>query len=175
MVLAEDETDLLLFPVLRAAWARRGEPTEVLLSGRNARRIIFGAMNLRTGKRLFLARQRNRKEDFQEFLRLIRRHYRGWHATLLLDENPSHTPKRAKELSREFGVHFLWLPKRSPELNPMDTLWGKAKDAVSANLQRGTILDHVQRFLEYLTHLSDYQALSLSGVFSENFWLQDVL
>ena len=35
--LFEDETDLLLFPPLRAAWGLRGQPTEVPISGFNAR------------------------------------------------------------------------------------------------------------------------------------------
>src|SRR5918996_5145314 len=65
VLLAEDETDLLLFPPLRANWGRRGEPSRVLLSGWNARRVVFGAMNLRTGARLFSVRQRQRQEDFQ--------------------------------------------------------------------------------------------------------------
>jgi len=65
VLLVEDETDVLLFPLLRANWSRRGEPACVLISGRNARRVVFGAMNLRTGKRLFLARQHQRQHDFQ--------------------------------------------------------------------------------------------------------------
>src|SRR5207253_1206551 len=68
VVLAEDETDLLLFPPLRAAWSLRGQPLRVVLCGRNARRVVFGAMNLRTGRRLFLPRQRQRAADFQAFL-----------------------------------------------------------------------------------------------------------
>jgi hypothetical protein len=65
VVLAEDETDLLLLPRLRAGWAPRGEPVEVHISGRNARRVIFGAMNLRTGTRLLLPRAGGRAGDFQ--------------------------------------------------------------------------------------------------------------
>src|SRR3954468_1082071 len=42
---AEDETDLLLFPPLRAGWAPRGEPAEVWLAGGDARRVVFGAMD----------------------------------------------------------------------------------------------------------------------------------
>src|SRR6478735_9929807 len=46
VVLVEDETDLLLFPPLRAMWSPRGQSAQVLLSGRNGRRAVFGAMNL---------------------------------------------------------------------------------------------------------------------------------
>jgi hypothetical protein len=158
VLLAEDETDLLLFPLLRASWGRRGEPTQVLLSGRNARRVVFGALNLRTGKRLFLARQRQRQQDFQAFLELIHRHYHGWHVALLLDENPCHTAAGSQQLARDLNIELLWLPKRAPELNPLDELWGQAKDIVSANLQYPTIDDHLQTFLEYLECLTDWEA-----------------
>jgi len=175
VLLVEDETKLLLFPPLRAAWARVGETTEVLLSGWNARRIIFGTMNLRTGTRLFLVRKQQKKEDFQEFLRLVRRHYRGWHVALLLDENPCHTAPASRILAAGLDFKLLWLPKRSPELNPMDELWGQAKDAISVNKQRETIDDHADRFLQYLGSLSDWEALQTSGVFSDRFWLRSIM
>src|SRR5207244_6049696 len=78
VVLVEDETDLLLFPPLRAMWWLRGMPAQVMLSGANARRVVFGCMNLATGHRLLLGRRRQRADDFQAFLRLVRRQYRGW-------------------------------------------------------------------------------------------------
>src|SRR5262249_24348675 len=42
VVLAEDATDVLLFPPVRAAWAERGREAEVRISGGTARRVIFG-------------------------------------------------------------------------------------------------------------------------------------
>jgi hypothetical protein len=171
--LAEDETDLLLLPRLRAGWALRGEPAKVHISGRNARRVIFGAMNLVTGTRLLLARTKGRAGDFQTFLAEVRRRYRGWHVALLLDESPSHTAKSSLRACE--GMTPLWLPKRSPELNPMDTLWGQAKDVVAANKQCGTIEDQVDRFLGHLNSLSGREALHTSGVLSDDFWLRAAL
>lgn len=175
VLLAEDETDLLLFPPLRAGWGRVGQPLEVPLSGRNARRVIFGTLNLRTGSRLLLARERQRAADFQAFLRLVHDHYRGWQVALLLDEDPSHTAKGSVALAEQFAIELLWLPKRSPKLNPMDTLWGQGKDKVSANKQDATIDQQVDRFISYLGSLSNTVALHTSGVLSGNFWLAGVL
>ncbi len=173
MVLAEDETDLLLCPPLRAGWAKRGEPAKVLLSGWNARRVVFGAMNLRTGRRLFLTRPKGRGAEFREFLGLVRSAYRGWHVALLLDENPGHTANESRKAAE--GITLLWLPKRSPELNPMDTLWGQAKDAISANRQYATIDEQAERFLDYLGRIPNDRALETSGILSEHFWLKDAL
>lgn len=150
MVLAQDETDLLLFPPLRAGWSPLGAPARVWLSGRNARRVIFGALNLWNGTRLFLDRPKQQAGDFQAFLELLHHHYRGWHVALLLDENPSHTVQGSQALAGRLGIECIWLPKRAPELNPMDALWGQAKDVVSANRQYADIEDQTRRFIGYL-------------------------
>jgi DDE superfamily endonuclease len=103
----------------------------------------------------------------------VRSRYRGWHVALLLDEDPCHTARAS--LRQAEGMTLLWLPSRSPELNPMDTLWGQAKDVVSANGQYTTIEEHVDRFLDYVTGLTNGEALHTSGVLSRKFWLKGVL
>lgn len=175
VILAEDETNLLLFPPLRSCWALRGEPAPVPITGRNARRVVFGAINLQTGYRLLLARDRQRAPDFQAFLRMVHDHYRGWHVAMLLDEDSSHTAKRSQELAQAFHIELLWLPKRSPHLNPMDHLWRDAKAAICANRQYATMDDQVEQFIEYINDLSPMDALRKAGVLASNFWLKRAL
>ena len=173
VVLAEDETDLMMFPPLRAGWSLKGEPAEVHISGWNARRVIFGAMNLMTGTRLLLPRTKGRAGDFQAFLKEVRGHYLGRHVALLLDGDTSHTAKTSVQAAE--GMTLLWLPKRCPELNPMDTLWGQGKDVIAANKQYATIDEQVDRFLTHLKNLSGHEALHTSGVLSDDFWLRATL
>ena len=175
MILVEDETDLLLFPPLRAMWSKRGAPARVMLSGCNARRVVFGCMNLRTGHRLFLVRERQYGEDFREFLRKVRRHYMGRRVAMLLDADRSHTAGESRSLARQLGIRLFWLPTRSPELNPMDTLWGQTKDAVCANTQYADIDEQADAFIAHLDSLSNREALQTSGVLSEHFWLKRAL
>jgi transposase len=132
-------------------------------------------MSLKTGKRLFLVRYQQKQEDFQAFLWQIHDHYRGRNVSLLLDENPSHTANRSEQLANDLNIKLLWLPKRSPELNPMDELWGQAKDAVSANVQYASVDEHVTNFIGYLQDMSDRDALHTAGVLSQSFWLKSVL
>jgi transposase len=173
--LAEDETDLLLFPPLRAGWAKRGEPFEVPLSGANARRVVFGALNLVTGRRMFVVRRRQRAEDFRALLGEVRRHYRGRPVVLLADEDSSHTAGGSQREAAHLGIELLWLPKKSPQLNPADHLWRHAKQEVCANRQYGSIEEQVDWFLDYLLALSPQEALRKAGVLSENFWLRSAL
>ena len=152
-----------------------GQPRAVLRSGRNARRLLFGAMNLRTAHRLFLVRERQRAVAFRAFLRVGHNSYRGWHVALLVDEDPSHTAKGSVQPAGGFDIGWLGLPKRSPQLNPMDPLWGQAKDVLSADWQYPDIDKHVERFLNHLESLSAWDALETAGVHAQDFWLRDLL
>jgi transposase len=172
VILAEDETDLLQFPPLRAMWSQRGVPARVMLSGSNARRVVFGCLNLKTGHRLFKACRRQRAEDFQAFLQQVHHHYRGRHIVMLLDSDTSHTAKSSQALARRLGIELVWLPKRAPELNPLESLWGKAKKAVSANWQYPSIDEHVDAFLAYVRGLSNAAARRSAGLLSKHFWLR---
>jgi hypothetical protein len=130
-------------------------------------------MNLRTGSRVLVPRPKGRSEDYQAFLGEVRSAYRGWHVALLLDEDPCHTAQASQREAE--GMTLLWLPKRLPKLNPMDTLWGQGKDVISADTQYPTIEEQVDRFLRYLRGLSDREALHTSGVLSKKFWLRGAL
>jgi transposase len=166
-----DETDLLLFPPLRAGWGYRGFPIRVPISGWNEKRVIFGAINILSGYRLFQVHDRHREADFKSFLHLIRSSYRGWQIRLVLDEHPSHKAKGSRQLARDLGVKLLWLPKRSPRLNPMDTLWGHVKDHLSANKQYEDIEDATDVFVEHLQQLTHREALQAVGALKSDFWL----
>lgn len=170
--LAEDETDLRLLPPLRAGWARRGEVAPVPITGSNAKRVLFGAINIETGRRLFLARRRQRGVDFEDFLSEVRWYYRGRRVALLLDEDSSHTAAGSRELAEFLGIELLWLPKRSPHLNPMDHLWRHGKEKMSGNHQYASIEEQVERFIGYLSDLSAHEALKKAGTFAEDFWLK---
>ena len=78
-------------------------------------------------------------------------------------------------MADELDIELLWLPKRCPELNVMDTLWGQGKDVVCADKQYASLDEQVDRFIRYLENLSALEALHTAGVHSEDFWLRAVL
>lgn len=172
VLLAQDETDILLFPPLRSAWSARGLPDPVELQGGNAKRVIFGALNLRTGHRILLPRSSLTAIDFQFFLWELRSEYRGWNIHLLLDLHPSHKEHTTATLLRKMRFNCLWLPARSPKLNPVDHLWGKAKDKMTANWQYEDIDGAAEKFMGHIMALSPFEALTEAGVLSEKFWLR---
>ncbi len=169
--LFEDETDVLLFPPLRAGWALRGKQAEVPISGDNAQRSIFGTLDIETGRRVLVAREHQCGPDFEVLLRMVRQDYGSRAVAMLLDGDPSHTAHASKELAAQLGIELIWLPPRCPKLNPMDRLWECAKQKVCANRQYRSIDDQAERFIAYLLALSPNEALRKAGILSKNFWL----
>jgi hypothetical protein len=170
-----DATILRLFPPLRAAWAFRGEQAEVPITGRNDRRVLFGAINPRTGHRLVVRRPRMRQEDFQAFLRHLRDHYPGRPLWLLLDRAPCHEAFKSQVLAGRLDIGLLWLPTQCPELNPVDHLWRELKRLLAANRQFRAIDAEAEYAERWFLGLTARQALRKAGILARGFWLKAFL
>lgn len=172
VLLFEDETILRLLPVLRRAWSLRGEQARIPITGRNAKRVLFGTINPCTGHRIVLSRPNMRQENFQDFLRLLRRAYPGREIWLLLDEAPCHIAPKNQALAAALKIKLIWLPKQCSELNAMDRLWRGLKGNISANHQFANIEEHAAWAQDWVLSLTRSEALLKAGIFSENFWLR---
>lgn len=175
VLLMEDETILRLFPVLRRAWSLRGEQAQVPITGRNAKRVLFATINLRTGHRICLRRANMRQGNFHALLREVRRRYQQRSVWMLLDEAPCHIAAKSQALAALLDIHLIWLPKQCSELNAMDQLWKELKGKVSANYQFSSIEEHAKYAEEWLFNLTEQDALRKASVLSKNFWLQSFL
>ena len=147
----------------------------VRITGRNAKRVLFGAINPRTGHRLVLRRSRQRQEDFQAFLRYLRQHYPGRPLCLLLDKAPCHDAVRSQQLAARLGIVLVWLPKQCSELNAVDHLWKELKRLIAANRQFRTIDDEADYAEQWFLGLTPHEALRKAGILSEGSWLKDYL
>jgi transposase len=175
VVLFIDATILRLFPPLRCAWAFRGRQAEVRISGRNAKRVLFGAINPRTGHRLVMSRRSMRQADFQAFLRHLRRRYGNRPVWLLLDRAPCHEALKSRALAGRLGIGLLWLPTQCPELNPVDHLWRELKRLIAANRQFRTIEAEASYAERWFLGLTARQALRKAGILADDFWLNALL
>lgn len=166
---------LRLFPVLRRAWALQGEQAHVAITGCNAKRVLFGAINLRTGHRIILRRPNMEQVHFQACLRLLREAYPGHRIALLLDEAPSHRAAKSQSLAADLDIELIGLPKQCAELNAMDQLWRELKGHISANYQYPTIEEHAAAAEQWLRSLTPTEALRKAGIRSKNFWLKSFI
>lgn len=169
--LFEDETELLLFPPLRAGWFLRGKPAKVPISGENAKRSIFGTIDIETGHRIFVAREGICAVDFKALLPLIRQQYARRKVAVLLDGASRHTAGESEDRAAELDIELIWLPARCANINPMDRLWRWGKEKTCANKQHGSIDSQAQLFIAYLLSMSPQEALRKAGLLSKNFWL----
>ena len=175
MVLFTDWTLLRLFPPLRAAWAPVGTAGTVLITGENAKAVLFGAISLHTGHRVVLARARAAGADARAFLLELRRHYRGWRTIwLLADRASAHTDRQTQALAVQRDIRFLWLPKQAPVLNAMDQLWRALKAVIAANRQAPNIVALATSAMLWVLMLSPTEARRKAGMLSPHFWLRDL-
>lgn len=175
VLLGEDETLLRLFPVLRRAWALSGQQATVGVTGHNARRVLLGAINVRTGHRITLRCTNLSGDGFRDFLQLLRHRYPGRPIYLLLDGSSLHSSPKSKAVAAALDIELVELPKQCPELNCMDHLFREVKAHVSANYQHSDIDQHAQLAEDYLLKLTNKEALKKAGILSKNFWLKHLL
>jgi transposase len=175
-VLFIDWTLLRLFPPLRASWSRRGEQALVPITGRNAKRVLFGAINLHTGHRVVLIRKRAGGAEARAFFEELRRRYRqAGRIWLLLDRASAHTTSQTLRWADELRIELVWLPKQGPELNAMDQLWKDLKRLIAANRQATSIDALAEEAASWILTLSIQEARRKAGILSPNFWLKSLL
>ena len=171
-ILFEDETTLRMFPPLRAKWAFKGQQAVVKITGRNARRTLFGTINIQTGHRIVLRRWRARQADFQDLLRLLRRRYGSRPIAVILDRSPIHEAIKSQELAVDLDITLIWLPKQCSELNAMDQMWKELKRWMAANRQFDSIDQQAARCERWILDLTPTEARRKASILSERFWLR---
>ena len=175
MLLFTDWTLLRLFPPLRAMWAAIGTQAKVAITGQNAKRVLFGTINVRTARRTVYIGRSVGTHDVQAFLLALRKAYRRagtiW---LLADRASGHTAAATLALAKELRIEFVWLPRQWPELNAMDQLWKELKRNVAANRQAASIDGLADRASQWVLDLTPAQARRKSGMASSKFWLRSL-
>ena len=129
-------TLLRLFPPMRSMSARCDTRARGPMTGADARRVLFVAINVRSGAGVVVVRRHARAADAQAFLHKLRRRNRCSGTIWLVVERVSaHTHRGTQALAEALDIRLLWLPKQASECNPMDQLWRKILRVVAANRQ----------------------------------------
>lgn len=167
-----DETTLREFPPLRSAWAQRGEQAVVVVSGRNSRRVVHGALNAATGELVTLIRERSRQDDCLAFVETLGQVRPDVPKLLVWDNAPPHHPKRVQVAAAAAHITIAWLPFRAPELMPCEDLWRLMKAVVAANRVYDTVQALAEHAVGWLATRSHFDLLRQSGLLGSKFqWL----
>jgi hypothetical protein len=171
VLLMLDETIITETPPLYNAYGHIGEQVRVPITGNRTKRILHGAMNVRSGDVALLITEQWTNETHQAFLEMIRSHWRGWNPVLFEDRATQHKSPSSLGLAEELGIEVRLLPRATPELNAMDHLWRHAKREAVGNRPTVTVEKSALAACQYIIDLSPRERLRKAGVLSGNFWL----
>jgi hypothetical protein len=171
VVVFTDATIITETPPLRARWALKGWEVAVPIMGNRNKRVLYGALNIKTGAICLDQAQQWNQDSFQEHLRHLKTQWRGWRIVLFLDRGSPHTAKMSRKLARELGIELRWLPVACPELNPVEGIWRHLKGKALANWPTLWMEELMERACGYIQSLAPVERLRNAGVLSANFWL----
>jgi len=167
-----DETALREFPPLRASWSLRGAPAAVVITGRNRRRTIIGALQVGTGELVTLVQDRCRTAEMMDAMATLGAVRPGAPKLLIWDNAPPHHPHRVRDAAAAVGITLAFLPFRSPELMPLEDLWRGLKQTVAANRAYPSLDELTARAIDWLSAMSNADRRRRCGLQSSKLdWL----
>jgi transposase len=164
-LIAEDEADQQLLPILRAMWQRVGQQVHIPTPGQNAKRGIFGALNVRTGAWLYQLTTHKRSVDFIAFLTLLLVTYPAGRVYVLVDNASIHTSRAVQRwLAVQGRLVLVYLPTYSGHrLNPVEKVWWALKGNIAANRMFRNLAELDAAIREYFADFQPARALALAN------------
>lgn len=158
-LIAQDECEMHLHPILRRMWHRRGQQPRVVTPGQNRKCPIFGGVNLRTGELHYHLSQRKRSGDFIVFLEQLLSAYPTGPIYVILDNVSIHTSRAVRSwLAEHPRLELVFLPTYAGHaLNPIEKVWWLLKHKVAANRcfkNLAALIRFIRRHLDTLSAAS---------------------
>jgi transposase len=164
-ILYGDEARMQLLPLIRAMWQWVGQQLRIPTPGTNMTRALFGALNIRTGRWVYLIRERMRTDDFLAFLEHLLLAYPAGPILLIVDNFSSHT---AHAVEAWLAVHprlqLYYLPKYCSHLNPVERIWLRLKNTLAANRLYGSMKLLIETTEAFFMDMTPEQALRWAAV-----------
>jgi transposase len=146
-LLFADELDLHLLPKVGAQWMPKATQVEVITPGKNERRYLAGALDLRTGQVHHCLWFRKMTGLFLNLLNVLDRAYPAWrfdHIYLVADNSKIHKAATVQHWLRQHPrFQLLFLPTYCPRANPIERCFGDLHDKVTRNHRRKRMRDLV--------------------------------
>ena len=164
-ILYADESRIELLPLVRALWQWVGHQIRIPTPGTNVTRTLFGALNIRTGRWVYLVRERMRQEDFLAFLKHLLVAYPTEPIVLIVDNYSSHTARAVSTwLATQPRLHLCYLPTHCSHLNPVERIWLRLKNAIAANRLYGSMTMLLDTTAAFFEQMPPKQALIWAGI-----------
>jgi hypothetical protein len=171
VLLMLDETIVTETPPLYSAYGHVGEQVRVPITGNRTKRILHGAINVRSGAVALLITEEWTNGTHQAFLGMVRSRWRGWNPVLFEDRASQHKSPSSLAIAEGSGIEVRLLPRATPELNAMGHLRRHTKKQAVGNRPTVSIEESALAACQYIIDLSPQERLRKAGVASGNFWL----
>jgi transposase len=128
---AQDEHRIGLKPLIRRGWAKQGQRPSVPVNHRFQWLYVYGFVHPESGSLFLPLCPKVNTEQFGQTLQAFAQQVGAGaekRVLLLLDRAGWH---RSKKLILPEGIHPLWLPPYSPELQPAEHLWPLTNEGIA--------------------------------------------
>jgi transposase len=116
---------------MKSTWMNAEQPIKITLNKNRGNGItVIGAISEHLSKPLFMLAKSTNNEDFVDFLKLLRSRFAHCKSTtihLVLDNAAAHHTNFVKQAAAKLKIELMFLPAYTPELNPIEALWGIIK------------------------------------------------
>jgi hypothetical protein len=158
-------------PPLASCYGRLGQQVRLPMTGHRAKRVLHGALNVRTGALALLSTDHWDQDTHHCFLTRVRSQWRGWHSVVCEDRGAPHTAEESLERAAAWHIELRFWPVATPALNAMDHLWRHVKGWGLANRATVSIDTSADVACHSLLDLSPRERLRKAGGLSGHFWL----
>jgi len=153
-VFYSDEVDIHLNPKIGRDWMLRGHQRLVVTPGKNKKRYLAGALNVRAGKVTWINGASKNSDLFCQLLwKLVGNYRRAKRLHIILDNYIIHSSKITRRCVEQFHgrvvLHFL--PPYCPNYNRIERSWQDLHANVTRNHRCKTmqqLMSKVERFLD---------------------------
>jgi transposase len=164
IILVEDETIFKRLPLLRRMWMRQGQQVRIPTPLQNDDFCLYGSLELFSGQCHYAFFDKTNSDSTIAYLEQLNDCYSGRDILLIWDQASYHTSRKVEDwLADHPNITVFYLPKRSPQLNPVEAIWRLLKNRVAANLTR--TLDAIQSACElFFEQHHSHDLLRMAGL-----------
>ena len=145
VVISQDEAEFHLFPYLVLVWGVVGSPQpQVRTPGTNRKRVLYGGLNLGTGRLTSHWAATKSGSHFIQFLDVLLAEYPDRSVLLITDNGSFHHTMAVRTYLEAHAdrLEVKWLPPYCPDLNDIERTWRRLKASHASNFLFNS-LDHL--------------------------------
>ncbi|MBF8418462.1 IS630 family transposase, partial [Heyndrickxia coagulans] len=149
-LLFEDEAFIRAYQAPQYNWFPKGQQRKIMTHGQHKGAKLFAAINYETGEVTHYEEEKSNSSAFKRFLELLLSEYPQGKIVMVLDNSKVHKSQVIKDFLKENPrLRFVYLPKYSPELNPVEGLWKWLKQDVVNNV-------FFSKFYQIRSHVAEF-------------------